>query len=267
MNPLLLLALFGFGLGFGDAEISKFERLAAAEILSRLSGDSARVQVDVVPDGLAVAWGSLTRATITASDFSLTELPLFTEPERSQAGRLGELRLRLYDFELRGLRIKELRADIPGCRYDFGLARSERTFRLSKSGVGTGSVKILEQDLADYIVMKYAEVKSATVKVYNDVVWVEGYGEFLIFKTEFAIIAKLTAVEGTKLDLTDAKIYFNWRRADPAGAQALLDLLNPVIDLDEDLNLHGAISVGSIRLRDGVLLIEGDTKIPVRPKG
>ncbi len=267
MNPLLLLALFGFGLGIGDAEIGKFERAAAQEISSRLSGDSRQVKVNVVPDGLAVAWGLLARATITASDFSLTELPLFTDPERSQAGRLGELRLRLSDFELRGLRIEELRADIPGCRYDFGLARSERIFRLSRSGVGTGSVKILEQDLADYIVLKYAEVKSATVKVYNDVVWVEGYGEFLIFKTDFAIIAKLTAVDGTKLDLTDAKIYFEWRRADPPGAQALLDLLNPVIDLDKDLGLYGAISVRTLRLRDGVLLIEGDTKIPVRPKG
>ncbi|MCH7945812.1 MAG: hypothetical protein IIC73_07345, partial [Armatimonadetes bacterium] len=149
MNPLLLLALFGFGLGIGDAEIGKFERLAAEEISSRLSGDSRQVKVDVVPDGLAVVWGSLIRATITASDFSVAELPLFTEPERSQAGRLGELRLRLSDFNMRGLRIEELRADIPGCRYDFGLARSERTFRLSRSGVGTGSVKILEQDLAD----------------------------------------------------------------------------------------------------------------------
>ena len=267
MNPLLPLALFGFGLAIGNAEIGKFERSAADEISSRLSGDSRQVQVDVVPDGLAVAWGSLARATITASDFSLTELPLFTEPERSQAGRLGELRLRLADFELRGLRIKELRADIPACRYDFGLAKSERTFRLSRSGVGTGSVKILEQDLADYIVMKYAEVKSATVKIYNDVVWVEGYGEFLIIKTDFAIIAKLAAVDGTKLELTDAKIYFNWLRADPAGAQALLDLLNPVIDLNSDLGLHGAISVRSIRLRNGVLLAEGDTKIPTRPKG
>ena len=267
MNPLLLLALFGFGLGIGNAEISRFEREAAAEISAGLSGDSRKVQVDVVPDGLAVVWGSLSRATITASDYSLEELPFFTDPERSQSGRIGELRLRLSNFHLRGLRIEELRADIPGCRYDFGLARSERTFRLSRSGVGTGSVKILEQDLADYIVLKYAEVKSATVRVYKDVVWVEGYGEFLIFKTDFAIIAKLTAVDGTKLNLTDAKIYFDWRRADPASAQALLDLLNPVIDLDADLRLHGAISVTSIRLRDGVLVIDGETKIPVRPKG
>ena len=77
----------------------------------------------------------------------------------------------------------------------------------------------------------------------------------------------MAAVDGTKLELTDAKIYFDWRRADPPGAQALLDLLNPVIDLNKDLGLHGAISVTKLRLRDGVLFIEGDTTIPIRPNG
>ena len=84
-----------------------------------------------------------------------------------------------------------------GGRLDPGRT-GRRGVGVAPSGVGTGSVKILEQDLAEYIVLKYPEVKSATVKVYNDVVWVEGYGEFLIFKTEFAIIAKLKAEDGTR---------------------------------------------------------------------
>lgn len=265
MNPLLPFALFGIGLGIGSAEIDKFERAAAAEISAKLTGENRIVNVDAVPDGLAVAWGALDRATITATDFSLTELPFFTEPERSQSGRIHLLQLRMTDFDLRGLHIDELSADIPDCRYDFGLAKSQQIFRLSRSGIGTGSVKILEQDLADYIVKKYAEIKSAKVKVYNDVVWVEGYGEFLIIKTDFAIIAKLKAVEGTQLELTNAKIYFDWVRADEASANLLLRILNPVVDLDKDLGLYDAISVDKIRLRDGFVLASGPTKIPTRP--
>lgn len=265
MNPLLPLALLGLALGIGSAEVDKFERAAAAEISTELTGESKTVKVDAVPDGLGMAWGALKQATITASGFSVDELPFFTEPDRSKAGRLDLLQLRLTDFYLRGLRIEELVADIPDCRYDFGLAKSKKMFRLSKSGVGTGSVKILEQDLADYIVKKYAEIKSATVKVYNDIVWVEGYGEFLIVKTDFAIIAKLKAVDGTKLELTDAKIYFDWVRADEMSAKVLLDALNPVIDLDKDLGLYDAISVEHILLRDGFILASGRTKIPIKP--
>ncbi len=265
MNPLLPFVLLGLGFGYGDMEVAKFERLAAAEISSQLSGDDRTVTVKAVAGGLSLAWGELESAEIDARHFSLQQLPFFTEPWRSKAGKLGMLHLRLSDFNLRGLQINELRADIPDCRYDLGLARGKKQFRISKSGEGTGSVRVDEKALADYIVKKYAEVKSATVKVYNDVVWVEGYGEFLIVNTNFTVIAKLTPVDGTKLVLTDAKIYFDWVRAEPAAAKVLLDLLNPVVDLYSGLGLYDAISVTDVRLRDGYVLAIGRTRVPVKP--
>ena len=265
MNPFIPLALLGLGLGYGDTEIAKFERLAAEEISSKLQGEHRSVTVDVESSGLASAWGEVKSATITARDFSLKELPFFTEPWRSKAGKLGLLRMRMHNLNVRGLLIDELVADIPDCRYDFGLARSKKTFRVSQSGEGTGSVKVSEQALADYIVDKYAEIKSATVKVYNDIVWVEGYGEFLIVNTNFAVIARLVAVDGTKLELTDAKIYFDWQRADPAAAQVLLDVLNPVVDLRDGLGLYDALHVTDVRLRDGFVLASGRTRVPTRP--
>jgi hypothetical protein len=267
MNPLLPFALLGLGFMTGDAELGKFERAAAAEISSQLQGEGRSVSVEAEPSGIAAAWGEMASATITASDFSIQELPFFTEPWRSKAGKLGWLRMRMSRLNVRGLLIEELVADIPDCRYDFGLARRERTFRISKSGEGTGSVKVSERALADYIVEKYAEVKSATVRVYNDVVWVEGYGEFLIVKSNFAVIARLIAEDGTKLVLTDAKIYFDWNRADPAAAKVILDVLNPVVDLRDGLGLYDALTVTDIRLRDGYVLASGRARVPVRPSG
>jgi hypothetical protein len=265
MNPFLPLALLGLGFSYADAEIARFERAAAAEISSKLQGDSRIVVVDAQPAGMSIAWGRLTSATIEARDFSLRELPFFTEPWRSTAGGIGTLRLRLSNFEMRGLVIDELSADIPECRYDLGLARGQMTFRISKTGEGTGTVRISEKALADYIVEKYAEVKSATVRVYNDVVWVEGYGEFLIVNTNFAVIARLATTDGTTLELTDAKVYFDWQRAEPAAAKVILDLLNPVVDLKEGLGLYDAMTVTEIGLRDGFLTATGKARIPVKP--
>lgn len=265
MNPLLPFALLlGLGL-YGDREVARFERLAAEEISSQLTGDQRVVKVDA--DAYASASGHLASATIEARDFSLTQLPFFTEPLRSKAGRLDMLRLRLRDFTMRGLKIAELTADIPDCRYDFGLARSKQVFRISKSGEGIGSVRVNEEDLAKYIVDKYAEIKSATVRIYNDVVWVEGYGEFLIVNTNFAVIAKIAPVDGTKLMLTDAKIYFDWVRADPPAAKVILDLLNPVVELHDGLGLFDAIHVTDVRLRGGFVLASGRTRVPERPAG
>lgn len=261
MGPGLLL-LLGLGLGMTSGQVDRFERSAARDIAAKLEGPRKQIEVEIQP---SAQWGRVQSATISARDFSLDGLPLFTEPDLPQSGRLDLLRLRLENARLRGLRIKELSADIRDSRFDLNRALRQDGLRLSRSGVGYGRVVIAEDDLADFIVAKFAEVKRATVKVYNDVVWVEGFGEFLIIKTEFAVIAKIESPDGYRLNLADAKIYFDWNRASPAAAQALLQTLNPVVDLKEDLGLYDAIKVDEVRLRGGVLVAEGQTRIPVRP--
>lgn len=257
--------LVGGALWAGEQE-KAFERRAAADLLAQMKGGRGEVRVNVRPNGIGGAWGDLAEATITASGFELDGLPLFTEPERSTSGRIGVLRLRLRDFVLGGLRVAELSADIPGCRFDFGLARGSRKIRLSRSGEGTGWVRIREEDLADYLVRKYAEIKRATVRVDRGVVWVEGYGEFLIVKSDFAVVAGLEAVDGTKLNLSRAKVFFDWQRSEPVAVEALLRTLNPVVDLREDLGLYDAVTVEEIVLRGGVLEVRGPTRIPERPR-
>jgi len=264
MGPLLALAAFGIANGLTAREIHVFERAAAKEIKTQLKGDDAVVSVKAVPYGLGILWGALDRATITASHFSVNGVPLFVEPGRSKAGRCGNLTLDLRDFKLKNLRIDSLHAEIPACRYDRSLALSKKTFRLSKSGVGTGVVRVLEKDLGDFILAKFHDIKQVNVKVYNGVVWVEGYGEFLIVKSTFAVIADLTPVDGTKLTLTNAKVWFDWRRADAFATETLLKTLNPVVDLNKDLNLLDAIKVEKIKLEDGVIEATGKTQIPVK---
>lgn len=263
---ILGVALIGGALfGLGDREVRVFERIAAADIASRLEGESKKVSVNVRTGGLESAWGDLPSATITAKNFSLQNLPLYTEPDRSQAGKLGALNLNLREFTLRGLKIESLTASIPDCRYDFALAMKRRQIRLSRSGMGRGEVRIREADLAAYIVKKYRDIKRCTVKAEYGVVWVEGYGEFLLAKTDFTVIAQIAIEDGTKLVLTRPKIFFDWVRAEPAAADAMLKTLNPIVDLHEDLGLADAIFVDTIDCRGGYVVASGKTKIPVRP--
>lgn len=265
MGPLLAFFALGGAMGLGQREIHVFERAAASEIRAKLKGDNAQVSVEAVPDGLGILWGALDRAVIRASHFEVDGLPLFVEPERSKAGRCGNLTIDLHDFKLKGLRVESLFAQIPACRYDRGLALGKKTFRLSKSGTGTGSVRVLERDLADFILQKFHEIKSVSVRVYNGIVWVEGFGEFLLVKSNFEVIADLTPEDGTKLNLTNAKVWFDWKRADSFATDALLKFLNPVVDFNQDLGLMDTMKVDQIRLEGGVLEACGRTKIPSRP--
>lgn len=266
MNPWLLSALFGLLYGAGARELRRFESIAADDIRSKLEGPAVKVDVRVQPTGfIGGAWGDLAQVTIHASDFSTRGLPLFTEPDRSKKGTIGRLDIILDNFMLAGLRIEHLEASIPNCRFDFSLALRKRQIRLSRSGIGEGYVRILEKDLEAFILAKFQEIKRANVRIDKHKVFVEGYGEFLIVKTDFLVIANLEPVDGTKLALSDAYILFGGRKAEPAAAKALLDTLNPVVDLSTDLNLLDAIKVKKIRLLNGVLEAWGDVKIPDRP--
>lgn len=264
MGLQIALALLGPIMALGHREVHVFERAAAKEISEHLQGETKVVEVKVRPDPIGVLWGAIDNATIRASKFSIQELPLFVEPKRSRAGRCGNLHLELSDFELRGLRVESLVADIPACRYDRGLALAQKRFRLSQSGVGKGTVRIRQEDLVPFILKKYHEIKNVDVKVRDNVVWVEGDGEFLIVKSHFTVIANLTPVSGTKLHLTEAKVWFDWRRADEFTSETLLKSLNPIVDFNQDLGLYDAISVDHISLLNGVITAQGKTKIPTR---
>lgn len=265
LSPLLLFGLIGT-YGTVRNEIRRFENEVARDIAGQLGGDEKVVSIRTKPEGpFGPLFADLARASISASNFSTEGLPLFTDPERSKSGTIRRLDLNLSNFTLKGLRIERLEAQIPDCRFDAGLAQRERQIRLSQSGTGRGWVEVLEKDLAPFILKKVKEIKRVEVKLDRGKAWIEGYGEFIIAKTDFLVVADLTIEEGTRINLENAKVIFGWRKADPAAQKVLLDALNPVVDLRKDLDLYDAFYLEKIELKGGKMRAEGKTRIPNRP--
>lgn len=264
-NPWLLgglVALFGFG----AATVRDFERSAAREIASKLEGDRKKVELRVsYPGLLSPALGEVGTATIKASQFRCEGLPLFTEPKRSKKGTIQLLKLDLSDFYLRDLRCERFEASIPGCRFDFALASSKRMVRLSKSGVGPGTVVLKVKDLAPYILKKYAEIK--TVEVTTDGTWVrvKGTGVFLVLNAEFDVKARITT-NGSQLLLSDCIIRIDNKEPDSESQQALINTLNPVIDFAKDLDLYDAVVASEVRVQGDTITVTGKVKIPDFPE-
>lgn len=242
------------------------ERLAAAEIATKLSGDLKKVSVKTVPNGIfGGATGDMERVTIHASNFSTKGLPLFTETDRSRKGRIQNLFIGLENFRLGQLDILFLTATIPECRYDFNLAATKGQFRLSRSGTGFGGVAVEEDALERFVLAKFKEILSISIRCDRGWVWIEGEGEFLIVKTKFSVLAKLQQLDGTKIVLTRARVTFDGLPVDKEVAEAVLQSLNPVVDLNADLGLHGAIRLTNVDTNNGSLLAWGDTTIPNLP--
>jgi len=262
---LLFLGFLGGLLHIAGSQVSAFERSAALDISAKLRGNDRIVVVraDVGPEAI---WGDVSSVKISASQFVTNGLPLYTESKRSHRGLVRMLHLDLQDFILRNLHIQRLKAEISDCRFDFPLAVNRRQIRLSQSGIGVGEVVISEQDLEKFILSKFREIKRVTVRIDKDKVFVDGYGEFLIVSTNFSVVARLESVGGDKLVMAHCRILFDGRPADDASQKVLLDTLNPVVDLNTDLGLFGAIKVEQIELRNGVLKASGPIFIPELPQ-
>lgn len=252
-----------FGLGAG--EVHHFERKAAEEIASKLNGEHRRVAVRTTSVGLNALTGHFKRVLITASNFSTPGLPLFTEPNLSQSGRIDDLRIELSNFYLGNLHIERLSSSIPNCRYDFGLALSKQRIRVTRSGSGRGKVEIGERDLESFILKKFQEIKTLRVTLQDGRVRVAGHGEFLGLSADFEVVAFLRPANGSSIVLSDAAIALNGKPADELSKRALLGILNPVVDFNRDLSLYGAILVDKITLANGTLRAEGVTRIPNNP--
>ncbi|HRK20500.1 MAG TPA: LmeA family phospholipid-binding protein [Fimbriimonadaceae bacterium] len=261
------LAALGLAFGLGSREVRRFESLAANDIASVLNGESKAVRVRSELNGfVGGALGDMKRVTIEARSFQTDSLPLFCEPERGTKGKVRELQIRLSDFVLGGLRVESLEATIPDCRFDYDLAVRERKIRLSRSGVGEGRVRLKEDDLEAFILRKFREIKRVDVRLDRNRVYVKGFGEFIVVQTDFEVIAKLQPVEGNKLLLTDAKVFFGEFVADPLVRDLVLRTLNPVVDIDADLGLNGAMQMEGLEIADGKVEAWGKAKIPDRPK-
>lgn len=266
VSPLLLFV--GVVLWGGTSRaIREFETKAARDIAAQLGGERRQVSVRTKPEGpFGPLFSDLASATITATDFTTEGLPLFTDPERPKTGNLRRLNIELRNFALKGLQIESLSASIPGCKFDRDLALRERQIRLSRSGTGTGTVVVRQEALEPFILRKVREIKRVKVQLGRNKAWIEGYGEFLIAKTEFLVVADLQIEDGTKLNLANARVVFGWQKADEFAKKVLLDALNPVVDLRRDLDLFDAIELTGIELKDGKMTATGNTRIPDRPK-
>lgn len=263
---LLLLGLAGLGLlHAANSEVRRFERVAAADFASLLEGEGKRVHVQakVGPEGL---FGEVHAVRIRASQFQTDGLPLFAEPSRSTKGHVRSLRIELEDFVLTGLSVRRLTADIPDCRFDFSYALRHKKVRLSRGGIGIGEVEVTEKDLERFVQAKYPDIKRCTLRLDKDKVIFEGRAETRFLKADFWVAARLEPSEGTKIVLAFPRMLLNGKVADEGTRNLLLKLLNPVIDLDRDLKLHGAVKAEQVTLRDGLLRARGVVTIPDRPK-
>lgn len=261
MTPLLL-GLLGFGLfRFANFEVHRFELSAERDFAQMLNCPASHVnfRAKVGPEA---AFGDVHSVQIRARDFQIQGMPIFVEPKYSRKGQLRSLNLELLGFRMRNLAVNRLTAELKDCRFDFAYAVRHHRLRLTRSGEGIGTVEVDSASLENFILAKYKEVQTVKVDLQRDKLTVEGKGKLFGLLTDFYVVGRVEAVRGTQINLVHARALLNGRVASPSVVQALLKVLNPLIDLDGDLGLDGAAQAQEVAIKDGYLTATGRFLVP-----
>ncbi len=254
------LALVAILLALGRGAVREWEKTAERELQSVIGG---KVNLRIQPDENGLLQGRLKRLVVDARDFTLNGFPFTLEPERPQSGRIRNFVLKMQSARLRGLRAETAYAEIPDVYYDRQLALSKRIFRLSATGIGNAVFVINENDLAEYIVRKYAPyIRQATVEITPEQTTVQGQVVFLGNTVRFRAVGKLAPREGVFLDLAEAQLEIEGGELPAQSVEILRQWLNPIIDLNRDLGIYDGLKVDMVLSEDGRMRALGKIWIP-----
>lgn len=208
--------------------------------------------------------GKVASVEIAAHGFSVDGNPFFCDPMLSRAGKLGELRLKLSDFSVRDLRVRELSAVIPNCRFALGMMK-EGKVRLSLSGEGPGAVTLSAPDFRAYMLSRFKAIESLDVRLDRYKLFAKGRAAFGPIRRDFEIICDLEISEKRKLVIANPVVFVDGRMARDGSGNSVANAFNPVMDIDKDLGMAGAFDMQRLVARNGVVVITGVARVPNRP--
>jgi hypothetical protein len=261
---VLLLVLAG-----AREHTRRLERAAERQILQQLGG-SGQVRVHIEP-----RWGALgvwlARAdtiTVRASGFHAAEVPFFTEtPVPAWQGRAESVQIVLERFSLRGFPVHRLEATIPDVSLDSRAAAFRLKIRLFGAGWGEGRVTLDEEDLTAFVRRRLPEVHSPRVRVTASEISITGELAALLTTWRFEARGRVALRDGRQVVIDNVQVSVEGENLPPAVVQKMVSALNPVLDVERDLNLGSMFLVERAEQEEGFVKLIGRATVPPHHTG
>jgi hypothetical protein len=246
---------------FAGCEQRQLEREAASRIRNGLNGGSAKVEV-TFRLGLESLGGNLPSAKISASRFSTVGLPFHLNSDASQRGRIRRLHVDLKDFSLSGLHVQDLHATIPECRFDLRKAL-DGAIILSRAGSGPVKVILSAADIESFAQHKYPFLTRLQLDLTGPKVSASGTANLFGIPMSFQLSGDLVVENGSRFVLKNGRSSINGK---PSADEGLLKAINPILDLDRDLALEGAVRLETVTVSGGLVIGTGSGTIPTKER-
>jgi hypothetical protein len=247
----------------------RLERAAERQILQQLGGNGW-VQVRIEP-----RWGALgvwlARAdtiTVQASGFRAAQMPFFAEsPVPAWRGHVERVQIVLERFSLKGFPVRRLEATIPDVSLDSRAAAFRLKIRLFGAGWGEGRVVLDEEDLATFVKRRLPEVHSPQVRVTASEIYITGDLAALLTVWRFEAKGRVAVRDGRQVVIDNAQVRVEGEDLPPAVVQKVISALNPVLDVERDMNLGSMFVVERVEQEDGFVKLIGRATVPPRHTG
>ncbi len=256
-------------IGAAREHTHRLERSAERQIRAELGG-RGQVRVSIEPQwgALGVLLAKANTITVTARGFDAPRMPFFTEPDvPAWRGTARQVRITMEDFRLRGLPVRRMEATIPGVTLDSRAAAFRLRIRLFGAGWGEGWVILDEAGLTEYIRRRLPEVRDAQVKVSPNGIRISGELTALLASWKFEATGQVAVRDARQVVVADAQIRMEGEPLASSVVQKVLSALNPVLDIERDLQIGSAFRIERVELGDGILKLIGRATVPPRTTG
>ena len=267
-DTLKVVTLGFFALLTFHASLERRARNDASRQVSHSFQGTGTVHSNVAPRGMFGMLSNDIWAVDIYGDHQIADnLPFYLYPRNGWKGHIRHLRLHFTHFSLSGLPVERFEADFPFVSYDIGHALYHDRLLLRGASAGPAEVRVNAAGLETFILTKYDKtIKEVHVTIHSGKLLILGKMNLLGSITPFTATGAMVPREGRYLDLMEPELTLNGKPATREFTDALLKLINPVLDADRDLKLNGFFTISTVELLDDSISIRGQATIPPAPR-
>lgn len=200
---------------------------------------------------------------IYGKDNRAKTLPFQVYPRGGWKGSIRHLRVHLENFDLNGVKVSGLEADVPFVKYDITRAMVHGRLHFRGAEPGTATVTLSPENVQGFLVKRFgALVSDAHVVFEQGKVVITGRLLVLASRKPFRSVSGLGIREG-KIELVNTEFFLDDKPVPSISLAGIMKQLNPVLDVERDLRMQGVLSLKSVAVTPSGIRVDCDLRLPI----
>ncbi len=245
---------------------SRLEGVATHRLRQFIHG--GQLQVDVAPRGFFGALiGQAYAIKITGSGNRINDIPLDLAPGHALSGTARQLNINLDNFNLAGIPVKRLKANVPFVHLDLNQALFDGHIRLMSAKTGQAELVIGRAGLQAILKREVSALKGVRVEVTPNYLQITGNASLWLIAEPFQARFNLNVDPDGGLAVENLQLMVGGQKAGPLLIQKMETIMIPALNLQSVFGLGELFQPKTITLEHQKVKVSGSVRVPVQKGG